>query len=109
MTDFEVPSPVQAMVDAINAGDYDAFVEAFAADGLVDDWGRVLSGPDGVRSWAETDAIGQNARMAILSATTEGDTTSMRFGWRSDRFNGESDAVVQVRDGKVASFRIPPH
>ncbi|RYJ04773.1 MAG: nuclear transport factor 2 family protein, partial [Actinomycetales bacterium] len=46
-----VPAPVSAVVDAINAGDTDAFVAAFTADGQVDDWGRVLKGPDGVRSW----------------------------------------------------------
>lgn len=109
MTELDLPAPVQAVVDAINAGDYDAFVGAFTADGLVDDWGRVLNGPEGIRSWAETDAIGRNARMTVLTATTDGDTTTLRFDWRSDRFNGESDAIVEVSGDKVASFRIPPH
>lgn len=104
----ELPAPVQAVVDAINTGDMEAFVDAFAADGSVDDWGRVLSGPDGIRSWGETDAIGQNAQMTVLSAETAGPTTTMHFYWSSDRFNGESDAIVTVEGDKVASFRIPP-
>lgn len=50
MTGISVPAPVQRVVDAINAADTDAFVAAFTDDGFVDDWGRVLRGPEGVRS-----------------------------------------------------------
>lgn len=104
----EVPVAVQAVVDAINNADYEAFVAAFAETGRVDDWGRVLTGPAGVRSWAESDAIGMNARMTVLQAATDGDVTEIRFDWKSDRFTGESTAFVTVEDGKVAEFRIPP-
>lgn len=100
---------VQAVVDAINTGDTDAFVAAFTPDGEVDDWGRVLRGHGGVRSWAHTDAIGQAAQMGVLSATTDGDVHHLRFTWSSNRFNGESEAYVTVSDDKVSSFRIPAH
>lgn len=108
MSDVSVPAPAQAMVDAINAADTDAFVAAFTADGFVSDWGTVKAGPDGVRAWAGSDAIGAGARMTVLSAETSGDTTHIRFGWSSQVFNGESDGIFVVRDGKVASFTIPP-
>ncbi len=100
---------MQAVVDAVNAADTEAFVAAFAPDGAVDDWGRVLRGHDGVRSWAATDAIGQEARMTVLSATTDGDVTTIEFDWRSNRFNGTSTAIVTVDGDRVSSFRIPPH
>lgn len=109
MSSDTLPSPVQAVIDAINNTDTDAFIAAFTEDGAVDDWGRVLRGPDGLRSWAATDAIGQNARMTVLEHSTEGDVTSVRFEWKSNRFNGESQAFVTVRGGKVHSFRIPAH
>lgn len=105
----DLPAAVQAVVDAINAGDTEGFVAAFAEDGLVDDWGRVLPGRDGVRSWADTDAIGQGARIEVTEAVTEGDITTLTFEWTSRRFNGTSSAIVTVRDGLVSSFRIPPH
>ncbi|MGQ7310338.1 nuclear transport factor 2 family protein [Microbacterium arabinogalactanolyticum] len=105
----ELPAPAQDMVDAINAADTDAFVAAFAPDGFVDDWGTVKSGPEGIRSWAESDAIGAGARMTVLSAETAGDTTSIRFGWRSSVFNGESTGVFVVRGDRLASFTIPPN
>ncbi|MBL3685467.1 nuclear transport factor 2 family protein [Leucobacter zeae] len=109
MSHVIIPAPVQAVVDAINAGDTEAFVSAFTRDGAVDDWGRVLTGHDGVRSWASTDAIGAGAQMEVLEASTEGDTTEIRFSWKSRVFNGESSAFVTVADGLVSLFRIPPH
>lgn len=104
---YELPQPVAAVVDAINNGDEDSFVAAFASEGYVDDWGRVLRGPDGIRSWSQTDAIGMSASMTVLSASTDGDTTHITFDWKSDRFNGQSEAYVTVADGEVTAFRIP--
>ena len=104
-----VPPPVQAMIDAINAGDTEAFISAFAPDGFVSDWGTVKAGADGVRAWAASDAIGAGAKMTVLSATTDGDTTRIRFGWSSSVFNGESDGIFVVSGDRLASFTIPPH
>jgi len=108
MSDAAVPSPVQAMIDAINEGDTEAFVAAFAADGFVNDWGTVKAGPEGVRSWAESDAIGAGAKMTVLSADSEGNTTRIRFGWSSSVFNGESDGIFVITGDRLASFTIPP-
>lgn len=108
MSDISVPPPVQAMVDAINAADTDAFVAAFTADGFVSDWGTVKPGREGVRSWADTDAIGAGARMTVLTAATDGDVTRIRFSWSSSVFNGESDGIFVIDGDKLASFTIPP-
>ncbi|MEV8171459.1 nuclear transport factor 2 family protein [Microbacterium sp. NPDC077486] len=108
MSDILLPAPVQAMVDAINAGDTDAFVAAFTVGGFVSDWGTVKAGADGVRGWADSDAIGAGARMTLLSATTDGDMTRIRFGWSSRVFNGESDGIFVVDGDRLASFTIPP-
>lgn len=109
MSDSNVPRPVQAMVDAINAADTEAFVSAFAPDGFVSDWGTVKAGSEGVRAWAASDAIGAGAKMTVLSAETEGDTTRIRFGWSSNVFNGESDGIFVISSDRLASFTIPPH
>lgn len=109
MPEIALPPPVRAVVDAINGGDTDAFVAAFTEDAYVDDWGRVLPGADGVRSWAGSDAIGVGAKMTVLSASTDGDVTKVHFGWSSQRFNGESDGIFVVEGDKLASFTIPPH
>ncbi|MFB7843472.1 nuclear transport factor 2 family protein [Microbacterium sp. NPDC056052] len=104
----ELPAAVQRMVDAINDADTEAFVAAFTPDGFVSDWGTVKAGPEGVRAWAGSDAIGAGARMTVLSADTDGDTTRIRFGWRSSVFNGESDGIFVISGDRLASFTIPP-
>ena len=109
MNDMQIPKAVQRIVDAINDGDTDAFVAAFASDGLVDDWGRILRGSTGVRQWAESDAVGAGAKMTVLETHIEAQITEIRFTWVSRVFTGESSAFVTVDGDKVTSFRIPPH
>lgn len=103
-----VPEPVTRFVAAINAADTEAFVDVFTRDGYIDDWGRKLSGPAGVRSWAGSDAIGAGAQMTLLAAEADGNTVTTRFGWRSRVFNGESTGVFVIDGDKLASFTIPP-
>lgn len=104
-----LPDAAQRFVDAINAADTDGFVAAFTDDGFVDDWGRVLRGRDGVRSWAASDAIGAGAQMTVLTAESEGDTVHIRFEWRSSLFTGESDGIFTLDGDRIAGFTIPPH
>lgn len=103
-----VPAPVAAFVDAINNADTDAFVALFTDDGFVDDWGTRYRGPGRVRQWAGSDAIGAGAQMTILTASTDGETTTIRFDWRSRVFTGESSGIFVVSGDKLRSFTIPP-
>lgn len=102
------PEQVTAFVDAINDANMDAFVALFTPDGIVNDWGTEYIGHDRVRRWAHTDAIGAGARMRILSAVTEGSTTTIRFEWRSRVFNGESTGVFLIENDLIRGFTIPP-
>lgn len=102
-----LPPALQSAVYAINAGDEDAFVAAFSPVGIINDWGRTLTGTDGVRSWARSDAIGAQARMTVLEAATTANTTHIVFDWQSRVFNGRSEAYVTILDGLITEFRIP--
>ena len=42
----EVPAVVREALGAANAHDLSKFLGCFAADGAVDDWGRVFTGPE---------------------------------------------------------------
>lgn len=108
MSELSLPAPVRELVEAINGGDTEAFVAAFTADGFVSDWGTVRSGPDGVREWARTDAIGAGAHMTVLTAVSVGDTTRVRFAWKSRKFTGESTGIFVVEGERLKSFTIPP-
>lgn len=102
-----LPPALQVAVDAINASDEDAFVTAFSPDGFINDWGRILKGRDGVRSWARSDAIGAGAVMTLTGATATGATTHIVFDWKSRVFNGQSEAYFTIADGLITEFRIP--
>lgn len=104
-----LPEPIQRFAEAINQADTDAFVDSFTEDGFVDDWGRKLAGREGIRSWADSDAIGAGARIVILEAEAEGDTVTTTFSWRSSVFNGESTGIFVLEGDRIASFTIPPH
>lgn len=105
----ELPAPVTAFVDAINTANTDAFVALFALQGRISDWGTQYQGHDKIRQWASTDAIGAGAQMAILTATTDGNVTTMTFDWRSSVFNGTSTGIFTLDDKEIVSFVIPPN
>ena len=44
MTEHDLPAPVRRAIDAVNAGDTDAFLAEFATDGWIDDNGRRFNG-----------------------------------------------------------------
>ncbi|WIE74083.1 hypothetical protein [Curtobacterium sp. MCJR17_020] len=75
---------------------------------MINDWGTRYVGHDGVRRWVGSDAIGMNARMQILTTTTDDQTVTVRFDWSSNKFSGKSTGIFIARDGRLASFTIPP-
>lgn len=48
------PTAVQRFIDATNAGDTEAFLDAFTSDASLNDWGREFTGRDGIASWNRT-------------------------------------------------------
>lgn len=71
--------PAQAYVDAVNAGDLDALVAAFAPDGQVTDVTRPIRGRDAIRTWATNEVIG--GRLEILSVTSQPGGQDLLVHW----------------------------
>jgi hypothetical protein len=59
----DTPAAIRAFIDAMNAGDSDAFAAAFTPDATLDDWGRGYAGHAGVRDWDHTDNIGMSGNI----------------------------------------------
>lgn len=104
------PHPISAFIEATNAGDSDAFVAAFAVDGFVDDWGRVLRGQDGVRSWDRTDNIGKQSHFELIDIATETEpgTYLVHLKVSGNGFNGASPFRFTLRGGLIYSVQIIP-
>jgi ketosteroid isomerase-like protein len=109
MTD-NVPTAIQAFVDATNRADSDAFVAAFTSDAHLDDWGRSFSGHDGVRSWDSTDNIGVQSHFDLLDVSTvqEGEEYVATLRVSGNGYNGTGPMTFRLRDGLIADLRIGP-
>lgn len=104
----EVPSAVQRMIDATNAGDHDAFVAAFAPDAVLVDWGTVFEGADGVASWDDSDNIGRKSHFEVADVDQEGDVWIVNLDVTGGGFNGTSGFRFELADDLITRMEIQP-
>ncbi|MFI0722383.1 nuclear transport factor 2 family protein [Streptomyces sp. NPDC021224] len=107
MSHAPLPVPVAAALEAANAGATEDFLAAFAADGAVDDWGRVFRGHDAIRAWSDAEFIGKQVRLDVTACRrTEGDTTTVSAEVGGNGYNGPSDFAFTVADDLVSLMKI---
>jgi hypothetical protein len=102
----ELPAPVAAALDAANANDTDAFLAAFTADGVVDDWGREFRGPDAIRGWSDREFIGVQVALEVTAVEQPGDETVVSAQVGGNGFNGPSHFAFRVAGDRVARMTI---
>jgi hypothetical protein len=96
----EVTEPaIRALIDAINAGDRDAFFATLTPDATMSDDGRDRD----LRQWADQELFSSQGRMSVDSATDGGrsliaENTNATYGtmrtfWR-----------FTLRDGKISRY-----
>jgi hypothetical protein len=93
--------PVRAYVDAVNAGDVDALVAAFAPDGQVTDVARPVRGHDAIRTWARDEVLGGRLQVLSVTPTPGGQDLLVHWaprgsaGWRAHyRFTTTATAIT---------------
>jgi ketosteroid isomerase-like protein len=103
-----LPPAIRTFVDATNAADTEAFLAAFTPDARLDDWGRVFTGHDGVRSWNQTDNIGVQSHFEVVDArqAAEPGTFVVTLTVTGNGFNGTGPMTFRLRDGLIADLRI---
>lgn len=106
MSTPHVPEPVASFVDAVNRHDETAFLDAFTAEGAVDDWGRVFTGRDEIKAWSDREFIGATGTLTPEEVTTEGGTVTVVGDWRSSHANGRSSFAFEVDGDLVTRMTI---
>ncbi len=101
-----VPDVVQAVLDAANRGDIDAFLDAFGAGGVVDDWGREFAGRDAIRRWSDAEFIGKQVSLAVTDVENDGARTVVGAEVGGNGFNGPSHFSFDVDGSKLARMTI---
>jgi ketosteroid isomerase-like protein len=102
----QLPEAVRRVVEATNAGDSAAFVDAFTEDGFVDDWGRMFTGRDEIGRWNDAENIGVHARFRVQEVSVDGDMVVARLAVTGGGFNGPSTFTFEVAGDRVRSMRI---
>jgi hypothetical protein len=106
VTDRDVGGPAARVIDAVNAGDTDAFLSAFAVDGWIDDNGRRFGGHDAMRAWSDRELIGANTRFEVKGSEPTASGVAVDIDVASDGFNGPSRFVFELDGETVRSMTI---
>ena len=93
MSDVQLDPAVRQALAATDAEDGEAFLAAFAADGVVDDWGRSFVGHEAIASWDAAENIGVHARSEVVGVRVSG-----------GGFTGPSTVVFTTRAGRITSM-----
>jgi ketosteroid isomerase-like protein len=103
---MDTPPAVARMVAATNAADSTAFVESFADDAYLEDWGKGFQGRDEIAQWDQSDNIGKQSHFEVRSVRTEGDGYVATLEVSGGGFNGDSDFYFEVEDDLIRSMII---
>lgn len=101
-----LPVIVRRVLDAANAGQSDEFLACFAAEGAVNDWGRVFRGYEAIRAWSDAEFIGVQVTLALTGFTVHGDGVTIAAVVGGNGFNGPSHFSFTLVGERIAMMRI---
>jgi hypothetical protein len=102
----ELDSPIRQMIDATNSGDSEAFLGAFAADAVLDDWGRTFTGHDEIAGWNERENIGVNSHIEVTEVSRSGDSVRVGVAVTGDGYNGGGAFTFVLAGDRIARMVI---
>lgn len=108
MNEIALPTAIQAFIDTTNAADNEGFVNAFTDDAVLNDWGRVFHGHEGIASWNSTDNIGVQSHFTAkgIEPGDAPDSYSVSITVAGNGFNGTGPMVFILHDSLIASLVI---
>ncbi len=106
MTTPPIPEPVASFIVNVNNQDGKAFLDAFVADGVVDDWGRTFTGREQIAAWSDREFIGSQGRLAVEEVEVDHGRVTVIGDWRSNHANGRSRFVFDVDGDQIARMTI---
>jgi len=101
-----MPAAVRAFFDATNAGDTEAFLAVFSADGVVDDWGREFHGRAAIKQWSDAENIGAHSTFDVTAAEERDGEYVVTATVGGGGFNGPSHFTFRMAGDLVARMTI---
>ncbi|MEU6697875.1 nuclear transport factor 2 family protein [Pseudonocardia sp. NPDC046786] len=97
---------VAAFVATVNRHDREGFLDAFADDGVVDDWGRTFTGREAIAAWSDREFIGSSGVLTPEEVRESGGAVTVVGDWRSTHANGRSSFEFRTDGARIASMTI---
>ena len=97
---------VRRMLDATNAENSEAFLNSFADDAVIDDWGRRFIGRVQIAGWNASENIGVHSRIEATGARPTGDGVELSVQVSGGGYNGGGTFVVRTEGGLISSLVI---
>jgi hypothetical protein len=105
MTDT-LPEPVARLISATNTGDLEAFLDTFASDGVVDDWGRKFHGRSAIQGWSDNEYLGKQVTLDVASVDNSSTETVVVAKVGGHGFNGPSTFSFTVAGDAIRAMVI---
>jgi len=100
------PDPIRRFVEATNEGDTEAFLNTFADDAFLSDWGRSFQGREQIARWNQSDNIGVKSNLSVVGITPTEGVYRVRIAVEGKGFNGEGDMTFTLDGDRIASLVI---
>jgi hypothetical protein len=107
MPDTPLPAALEAFRSAVNAGDTEAFIALFPADGVVEDWGRRFSGHAAILGWSAKELIGAKGTLSYGAVIEQSQNrVSLDTHWASNFFTGDSVFTFILDGAQIRELKI---
>ena len=104
---LDLPVPVVAFRDRVNAGDTDGVLALFPPDGVVIDWGRRFSGHAATRGWSDNELVGARRTLTITAlVSVNPDRVVADTEWKSSFFSGLGRFTFTLERGLIKQLEI---
>jgi ketosteroid isomerase-like protein len=97
---------IRQMLDATNDGDNEAFLDAFAEDAVIDDWGRTFTGRTEIAGWNDRENIGVHSHIEATDVQRDGDEIRVCVQVTGDGYNGGGAMTFVLSDGRIGRMVI---
>jgi DNA-binding transcriptional ArsR family regulator len=97
---------IRQMFDATNSGDVASFLDAFADDAVLVDWGRTFTGRDEIAGWNERENVGVNSHIEVTGVEREGGAVRVAVQVTGDGYNGGGAMTFELAGDRIARMVI---
>ncbi|PJR08779.1 nuclear transport factor 2 family protein [Sinorhizobium meliloti] len=100
------PTVIDKVLAAVNSGNTNMFLDLFAEDGEVDDWGSIYRGRAEIKTWSDRELVGAKARLTIRAAQVHHDEVSMIVHIGDAGFRGLSRFAFTMEGDRIRRMTI---